>query len=365
MNHYLSKFKEAREIVLPCLYQPPGTKPLTDVNLRKNVATQEARKQSRIKLRVTAHTLPGVERAVNKACDLLRIPRSRVHAFVSPETGRNAQCLMMTDEPMIVFGSALVELMSEDELACVAGHEIGHFLLPEASYLSDPDTAEGRIHCRAAEITMDRIGLVACGDLRAACNTEMKLMSGLKEPHLRMDVSAFLNEARQAFDGSFRREEDDTHPPAQLRLRAIVEFASSDACLGPWGRSGGNPISQVNQSVARMLSEHIDRHIVAEISEPVLMIKAWIYCLSRSHGNEIGITILNQIGPPVEDERLQKAWGSLIGFKGEQLNEHALRRLVNSLENALGRSPVLTGQLLDHLAEVPQFQTIHQLISRE
>jgi hypothetical protein len=55
----------------------------------------------------------------------------------------------------------------------------------------------------------------------------------------------------------------------------------------------------------------------------------------------------------------------LVGFNGEQLNEHALRRLVNSLENALGRSPVLTGQLLDYLTEVPQFQSIHQLISQE
>jgi hypothetical protein len=114
-----------------------------------------------------------------------------------------------------------------------------------------------------------------------------------------------------------------------------------------------------------MLNEHIDRHIVAEIAEPVLMFKAWIYCLSRSHGNEIGLTILNQVGPHVEDDRLQRAWASLVGFNGEQLNEHALRRLVNSLENALGRSPVLTGQLLDYLTEVPQFQSIHQLISQE
>jgi hypothetical protein len=95
------------------------------------------------------------------------------------------------------------------------------------------------------------------------------------------------------------------------------------------------------------------------------MTKAWIYCLSRSHGNEIGIAVLNQVGPPVENDRLQKAWGSLVGFSGEQLNEHALRRLVNSLENAFGRSPMLTGQLLEHLADVPQFQAIHQLISKE
>ena len=363
MSRYLQPFSAAREVVLPCLYLPPGTKIPQNSSLRTKGADQEARRQSRIKLRVSAQTLPGVERAVAKACRFLRVPREKVHAFVSPEVGRNARCLMQSDEPMIVFGSALVELMNEDELACIAGHEIGHFLLPEAHFLSDPDSAEGRIHCRAAEITMDRIGLVACGDLRAACNAEMKLMSGLKEPHLRMDVSAFLNEARQAFDGSFRREEDDTHPPAQLRLRAIVEFANSDACQRPWGRDTGVPIEQVNLSVSRLLSEHIDRHVMSEIAEPVLMTKAWLYCLCRSHGADLEIRVLNQVGPAVEEERLQRAWASLTGFKDAQLIEHAQKRLMNSLENAIGRSPKLTRELMDFLSEQPQFDPIRHLIS--
>lgn len=363
MSHYLSKFSEARETVLPCLYLPQGTKLPTDVSLRKHTARLEAQKQSRVKLRVTSHTLPGVERAVSKACDFLRVPRSCVHAFVSPEAGRNAQCLMRADEPMIVFGSALVELMSEDEIACVAGHEIGHFLLPEASYLSDPETPEGRIHCRAAEITMDRIGLVACGDLRAACNTEMKLMSGLKEPHLRMDVSAFLAEAREAFDGTYREEEDATHPPAQLRLRAIVEFANSDACQSAWGRTGGTPVTQVNQSVSRMLGEHIDRHVIAEMSEPVLMAKAWLYCLCRSHGHDPDLRLLNEVGPAVESERLQKAWDSLVGFKDDQLREHAHKRMTKAAENAFQRAPQMTRQFFTFVSEQSHFAAVRHLLS--
>jgi len=363
MSHYLSKFSEARETVLPCLYLPQGTKLPTDVSLRKHAARLEAQKQSRVKLRVTSHTLPGVERAVSKACDFLRVPRSCVHAFVSPEAGRNAQCLMRADEPMIVFGSALVELMSEDEIACVAGHEIGHFLLPEASYLSDPETPEGRIHCRAAEITMDRIGLVACGDLRAACNTEMKLMSGLKEPHLRMDVSAFLAEAREAFDGTYREEEDATHPPAQLRLRAIVEFANSDACQSAWGRTGGTPVTQVNQSVSRMLGEHIDRHVIAEMSEPVLMAKAWLYCLCRSHGHDPDLRLLNEVGPAVESERLQKAWDSLVGFKDDQLREHAHKRMTKAAENAFQRAPQMTRQFFTFVSEQSHFAAVRHLLS--
>jgi hypothetical protein len=365
MSRYLLPFQAAREVVLPCLYLPPGTRLPKDATLRPKTADAEARRQSRVKLRVSAMTLPGVERAVAKACRLLRVPRDKVHAFVSPETGRNAVCMMSADEPMIIFGSALVELMNEDELACIAGHEIGHFLLPEAFFLSDPSSAEGRIHCRAAEITMDRIGLVACGDLRAACDAEMKIMSGLKEPHLRMDVAAFLNEARQAFDGSFRREEDDTHPPAQLRLRAIVEFANSDACQRPWGREGGVAVQQVNESISRLLNQHIDRHVLAEMTEPVLMAKAWIYCLCRSHGAEIEVHTLNHVGPPVDAERLQRAWTSLAGFKDAQLVEHAQKRLINSLENAASRSPNLTRELFEYLSAQQQFQNIRHLFENQ
>lgn len=365
MSKYLASFSEARDVLLPSLYLPPGTKLPRDASLRTRDADEEARRQSRIKLRVTPQTLPGVERAVEKACRNLKVPREKVHAFVSPELGRNALCKMSADEPMIIFGSALVELMDETELACIAGHEIGHFLLPESHYLSDGQTSEGRIYCRAAEITMDRIGLIACGDLSAACKAEMKLMSGLKEPYLRPDVAAFLNEARMAFDGTFRREEDDTHPPAQLRLRAIVEFANSDACQRAWGRSGGVPVDQVNQSVSRLLNEHIDRHIIAEIAEPVLMAKAWVYCLCRSHGTEIEIHVLNQVGPIVEQERLQKAWASLSGFKDSQLIEHAQKRLSSSISTANSRSPVLTRQLFNHLSEQPQFVVISKFFQNQ
>jgi len=272
--------------------------------------------------------------------------------------------MMSSDEPMIIFGSALIELMDETELACIAGHEIGHFLLPESFFLYDTSSPEGRIHCRAAEITMDRIGLIACGDLSAACKAEMKLMSGLKEPHLRPDVSAFLNEARLAFDGTFRREEDDTHPPAQLRLRAIVEFASTDACLRAWGREGGIPVERVNASISRLLTEQIDRHVIAEYSEPVLMAKAWLYCLCRSHGYNPDLQLLNMVGPAVETNRLQRAWTSLEGFNVEQLREHAHKRMTTAAEKAFEHAPQTTRQFFNFISEHSNFENVRHLLTQ-
>ena len=365
MYKYLESFEEARKVVLPCLYLPPGTElPKNNGTHTISDATTESKKLARKKLlRVSSLTLPGVERAVVKACRFLRVPRPSVHAFVSPETGRNAYCLTQNDEPVIIFGSALIELMNEDELACIAGHEIGHFLLPEAHLLSNPETKDGRIHCRAAEITMDRIGLIACGDLHSACKAEMKLLCGLKEPHLRPDVSALINEAREAFDGSFLSEEDVTHPPTQLRLRAIVEFANSDACQRPWGREGGTPIADINQSISALLNQQIDRHILQAITKDLKMAKAWLYCLCRCNGIIIETHQLNRVKPEVDEQHLQKAWTSLSGFKNDQIEVHAKQRFFSSLEKSVSASPDLTKKLLNFIHTETSLQKISKIIS--
>ena len=362
MSNYLKPFSAAREVVLPCLFLPSGTRLPANVNERKNATEQEASRLSRKMLRVTPHILPSVERAVSKACLNLRISRTKVHAFVSPNFGEvQAVCWTVFDEPVVVFSSQIVELMNEDELCFVAGHEIGHFLLPEAHFLKE-DTCEGRIHSRAAELSMDRIGTIACGDPKAACNASMKLMSGLKEPHLRTDVSAFLAEARNSFDGTFQSHEDASHPPGQLRLWAIVQFSLTDAFLRPSGKSGGSPVDQINNAIAQRMHEQIDRHVIASFTEHTLMSKSWLYCLCRGHGSVIDLKTLNQFGTAVDTERLNRAWASLSGFTPAQIIEHAQMRLLKSLEQLQPKSPRTVKQLLELTAAEPSMKAIRHLI---
>jgi hypothetical protein len=321
---------------------------------------------SREMMRVNSQLLPSVERAVAKACRNLRMRREQVHAFVTPRTeGINAYCFNAFDEPVIVFGSLLIELMTEDELCFVAGHELGHFLLPEAhAHEDDKKSPEGRLHSRAAELSMDRIGMIACGDPKAACNASMKMMCGLREPHLRTDVSAFLAEARNTFDGTFHRhEEQSTHPPAPIRLWSILQFSMSDAFLLTQNKSGGTPIGQINDTIGKKMLEQVDGRTHKEITEPVRMAKAWLYCLCRSHGQSPDVRVLNEVGPAVEPERLQKAWDSLVGFKDDQLREHAHKRMTKAAENAFQRAPHTTRQLFAFVSENPHFASVRHLLS--
>ncbi len=367
MSQYLDNFGDARTLVLPGRYlprdlpRPAGTKKAKDV-----VAETYAHHVSREMMRVNSQLLPSVERAVDKACFNLRLRREQVHAFVTPKTdGINAFCFSAFDEPVIVFGSQIIELMTEEELCFVAGHELGHFLLPEAhSHEEDKKSPEGRLHSRAAELSMDRIGTIACGDPKAACNASMKLMCGLREPHLRTDVSAILAEARSSFNGTFHRhEEQSTHPPAPNRLWSILQFSMSDAFLCTQGKSGGTPIAQINNTIGKKMLEQVDGRTHKEITEPVRMAKAWLYCLCRSHGQEPDLRLLNEVGPAVEPERLQKAWDSLVGFKDEQLREHAHKRMTKAAENAFQRAPHTTRQFFVFVSEESRFSPIHHLLS--
>lgn len=365
MSHYLDNFAEARKIVLPCLYLPPGMAQTANHSKKKaNDGESFAHKLSRSMMRVNPYLLPTVDRAVDKACRNLKMKRSDVHAFVTPELeGINAVCYNSCDKPVIVFGPRIIELMSEDELCFVAGHELGHFLLPEA-HLHDDDSSEGRIYSRAAELSMDRIGTIACGDPKSACNASMKLMCGLREPHLRTDVSAFLADARESFDGDFHRhEEQSTHPPAQIRLWSIVQFSLSDAYLGTQGKTGGTPVGQINLTIGKKMSEHVDGLAVKESTESVLMVKAWLYCLCLSHGHDPDLRILNEIGPAVETTRLRKAWDSLGGFKDDQLREHAHKRMTKAAETAFQRAPKLTRHFFTFVSEQSHFASVRHLIS--
>jgi hypothetical protein len=171
-----------------------------------------------------------------------------------------------------------------------------------------------------------------------------------------------LAEARNSFDGTFQSHEDSSHPPGQLRLWAIVQFSLTDAYLGPCGKSGGNPVEQINSAISQRMHEQIDRHVMASISEPTLMAKAWLYCLCRGHGTTVDMATLNQVGPAVDEERLRRAWGSLSGFAPAQIIEHANLRLQKSLEQLQPRSPRIAKQLLELATSEDSMKAIRHLL---
>ena len=82
------------------------------------------------------------------------------------------------EPPFIVLHSGLIELLSLDELASIIGHELGHAGCNHARNNDDESWAASSFHLensRAAEISADRIGILAAPSVEAALTAEIKM----------------------------------------------------------------------------------------------------------------------------------------------------------------------------------------------
>jgi hypothetical protein len=358
MNHLC--FESASRALRACIITPRGVQPSAAQNDRKEDSRRLASFLAKRHLRVCPELLPSIERATVTACRNLGLERHLVHAYVSPEVGRNAQCLVGQDKPVLIFGSELVTLLNEAELTSVVGHELGHFLLPELNVWSEDESIDSKILTRYGELTMDRVGLVACRDRMAALGAELKIHSGLGAPHLRIDISAAQHETREILsaDGDrsqWRAAANSSHPPMPLRIRALEQFALSDAYLGLTGGAGGTKIAQINHYIQEELEGSIDHHSHDALKRHVLMFKAWLFCLCRIEGRPVELHLLNAAGPPTDHTQLDQAWSSLQHFASDEKRRHATLRLRNSLEKAREASPAMTSSTVKRIKDSDVF----------
>ncbi|GAA1571455.1 M48 family metallopeptidase [Actinomadura kijaniata] len=183
--------------------------------------------------------------------DLAEVPE----VYVKQDPTPNAMALG-SDRPFIVVNTGLLDLLDEEELRAVIGHEVGHILSGHAVYqtmmqillslgarlawLPLGNIAIGGIIIglkewfRKAELSADRAGLLAGQDLEASKRVLMKLAGGTRLHE--MSTEAFLEQAREydaagdVRDGllKFLNLLPQSHP------EVVVRFAEIDR----WAREG-------------------------------------------------------------------------------------------------------------------------------
>ncbi|MFD8972336.1 M48 family metallopeptidase [Streptomyces sp. NPDC059593] len=142
--------------------------------------------------------------------DLEKVPSM----YVTQDPKPNAMCIGM-DEPVIVVTTGLVELLDEEEMRAVIGHEVGHALSGHAVYRTillfltslalkiawvplgtvaiTAIVTALREWFRKSELSADRAGLLVGQDVQASMRGLMKIAGG---NHLHeMNVDAFLAQA--------------------------------------------------------------------------------------------------------------------------------------------------------------------------
>ena len=133
------------------------------------------------------------------------------------------------EHPFVVVTSGLVDLMTDDEVLYVLGHELGHWQANHvlykmasrifsgaASVLAEVTLGLGRLLTtplqlallkwdRCSELTADRAGLLAIRRIDVAIRTLMKIAGGSQSIYEQMDYQEFIRQAEE-----FQMDQDDS-----------------------------------------------------------------------------------------------------------------------------------------------------------
>ncbi|MFI0778200.1 M48 family metallopeptidase [Streptomyces sp. NPDC021212] len=204
-------------------------------------------------VRVSDRQFAHLHDMLRDACyilDLEQVPAM----YVTQDPKPNAMCIGM-DAPIIVLTTGLVELLDEEEMRAVIGHEVGHALSGHSVYrtillfltnlaLKVAWIPLGNVAVlalvtalrewfRKSELSADRAGLLVGQDLRASMRGLMKLAGG---HHLHeMNVDAFLEQAEEYESSGDLRDSvlkilnmlPRSHPFTTVRAAELKKWAAS------------------------------------------------------------------------------------------------------------------------------------------
>ncbi|WP_193581866.1 M48 family metallopeptidase [Streptomyces mobaraensis] len=204
-------------------------------------------------VRVSERQFPHLHTMLLDACSILDLPKVPP-MYVTQDPQPNAMCVGL-DEPVIVVTTGLVELLDEEEMRAVVGHEVGHALsghsvyrtillfltnfavkiawIPLGGIAVTAIVTALREWFRKSELSADRAGLLVGQDLQASLRGLMKLAGG---NHLHeMNVDAFLAQAAEYEAGGDLRDSvlkimnvlPRSHPFATVRAAELKRWAES------------------------------------------------------------------------------------------------------------------------------------------
>jgi Zn-dependent protease with chaperone function len=202
-------------------------------------------------VRVSEDQFPSLYHDLLDGCYILDLPKVP-ELFVSQDPMVQAMAVGM-DKPFVVITSGMVDLMDEDEIRFVIGHELGHVLSGHSVYrtmLYATIALAARLSFipfawvgfkaviwgleewfRKSELSCDRAGLLATQDAEAARRALMKTAGGSRLSELSSD--AFHQQAKEYDAVPDIREsllkllqlQGTTHPFAVVRFAELDRWA--------------------------------------------------------------------------------------------------------------------------------------------
>lgn len=199
--------------------------------------------------------LPHLHQLLLEACKVLDLEPPQLYVRQHPVP--NAYTFAMRGkQPFIVVHTSLLDLLTDEEIQAVIAHELGHLKCEHGVYLTLANLlvlATGQLPgpggaiaqglqaqilewVRCAEFSCDRAALLATQNSRVVSSVLMKLAGGSPSLASKLNLDAFLAQAR-AYDDISKDQLGEllkqamtaqlSHPVPVLRAREIDRWASS------------------------------------------------------------------------------------------------------------------------------------------
>ena len=195
-------------------------------------------------LKVQPELLPDFHQLCQEVKQKLQFDEP-VDFYITGDSTVNAFSLAAEDEgsPHIVnVNSGLFDLMTQEELRFVVGHELGHlinrdttlrrliqFVFPPQSNTPVSLHYKIRLHDQLAELVADRYGYMATEDLNVCVTAFFKMASGLDLAKMNVSIDALLNDNNRRLDYFLHDKgvSRASHPVNPIRVQALNLFANA------------------------------------------------------------------------------------------------------------------------------------------
>ena len=237
-------------------------------------------------LRVNEVATPGLYTAARRVSETLQLPEVlELYVVNDPHANAYAPVLAPHSRPFVIINSGLAELLGPTEMEFAIGHELGHLGCrhgvdedDEQADRSEFESLQRRSRSRYAEISADRIGLLASRSVFTAARVMVKMASGLSDKSLMLDIDAFLAQLDESPESVGREWElHESHPGLPLRLSAVMQFSRTrEYARISGGGQDGQPLQAVDEALAAEFAAVGDGHLDRMEQEFIHLALAWV-----------------------------------------------------------------------------------------
>ncbi|MDD3455028.1 MAG: M48 family metallopeptidase [Methanobacteriales archaeon] len=245
---------------LNALEGTPGFEKLTRKILKHGIERLVRLQYTGSYVKVNEKSFPEVYNILLEVCDTLHLKKIP-ELYIKRTEDINA-CAIGSENPIIIVTTDAVDLLTDDELRYLIGHEIGHIksgrmlyhtiaqIMPVIGIIIDSATLGiGGIvsvgieyallyWARMSELTADRAGLLACQNEDAMITALIKMAGAPKKFFDQIEKDIFIEQAREfkeydrdALDkiGKIVMIMGSTHPWTVMRASEILKWIDSGA----------------------------------------------------------------------------------------------------------------------------------------